>query len=91
MPYKTLTGWGWGLGLERTTVLLGVIRNTGAGRGEDYSAFSCHTKCWQGELGEERTTVLLLAIQNTGRGQGGERPYSASPCHTKYFYYLHLS
>ena len=48
-------------------------------------------------LVEERNTVLLRAIQNTGRGGGGgggagwREDYSASPCHTKYFYYLHLS
>lgn len=43
-------------------------------------------------LVEERNTVLLRAIQNTGRGGAVWREdYSASPCHTKYFYYLNLS
>lgn len=58
-------GGGWvGRGLQSFSVPYKILAE-GAGRGEDYSAFSCHTKYWQGGLGGERTTVLLHAMQNT--------------------------
>ena len=53
-----------GRGLQSFSVPYKILAE-GAGRGEAYSAFSCHTKYWQGGLGGERTTVLLHAIQNT--------------------------
>lgn len=38
---------------------------------------------------ETLRSLARPAIGGRGAGWGGD--YSASPCHTKYFYYLHLS